>query len=53
DEPKFYPFFKQCCGAIDSSHINIFVPDDVLSYLTGRAVLQIVVCATMLGAMAL
>jgi DDE superfamily endonuclease len=26
--PKFFPFFKGCLGAIDGSHIDAFVPDD-------------------------
>ncbi|KIO00086.1 hypothetical protein M404DRAFT_53496, partial [Pisolithus tinctorius Marx 270] len=30
-DPKFYPFFKDCRGAIDGTHIDIFVPDDALT----------------------
>lgn len=26
-EPKFFPFFKDCLGAIDGTHINVFVPE--------------------------
>lgn len=26
NEPKFFPFFKDCLGAIDGSHLDAFVP---------------------------
>ncbi|KAH8109015.1 hypothetical protein DFH11DRAFT_1470295, partial [Phellopilus nigrolimitatus] len=26
DNPKFFPFFKDCLGAIDGTHISAFVP---------------------------
>jgi hypothetical protein len=28
DNPKLFPFFRNCRGAIDGSHIDAFVPDD-------------------------
>ena len=28
NDPKLYPFFKDCRGAIDGTHIVAFVPDD-------------------------
>ncbi|KIK95661.1 hypothetical protein PAXRUDRAFT_76464, partial [Paxillus rubicundulus Ve08.2h10] len=31
EEPKLYPFFKDCWGAIDGTHIDVFVPDDALT----------------------
>ena len=31
NNPKFYPFFQHCCGAIDGTHIDMFVPDDALT----------------------
>lgn len=32
-EPKFFPFFKDCLGAIDGTHINVFVPEkDIARY---------------------
>ncbi|KZT20134.1 hypothetical protein NEOLEDRAFT_1026187, partial [Neolentinus lepideus HHB14362 ss-1] len=30
DNSKLYPFFKDVFGAIDSSHIDMFVPDEAL-----------------------
>jgi hypothetical protein len=27
DNPKFYPFFKDCQGSIDGTHLDAFVPD--------------------------
>ena len=30
DNAKLYPFFKDCHGAIDGTHIDAFVPDDAL-----------------------
>ena len=32
DNPKLYPFFKGCLGALDGTHINAFVPDDTLAW---------------------
>ena len=28
DNPKFYPFFKDCDGALDGTHINAHVPEE-------------------------
>lgn len=28
--PKLYPFFKDCRGAVDGTHIHAFVPDDAI-----------------------
>jgi len=36
DNPKLYLFFKDCCGAIDGTHINAFVPDDALPQYHNR-----------------
>ena len=30
--PKLYPFFKDCHGAIDGTHIDAFVPDDAVTH---------------------
>src|SRR5260370_1768894 len=30
NDPKLYPFFKDCWGAIDGTHIKAFVPDDAM-----------------------
>lgn len=33
DNPKLYPFFKDCQGSIDGTHLDAFVPDeDVARY---------------------
>jgi hypothetical protein len=34
--PKFYPFFKDCRGAVDGSHIDAFVPDSLLASYRDR-----------------
>src|SRR5882757_8666251 len=31
NNPKLYPFFKDCRGAIDGTHIDAFVPDDAVA----------------------
>ena len=31
DDPKLYPFFKDCRGAIDGTHIEAFVPDEAMA----------------------
>jgi hypothetical protein len=31
DDPKLYPFFKDCQGAIDGSHIEAFVPNEAMA----------------------
>ena len=31
NDPKLYPFFKDCWGAIDGTHIEAFVPDDTMA----------------------
>ncbi|KAF9471961.1 hypothetical protein BDN70DRAFT_819343 [Pholiota conissans] len=28
ENPKLYPFFKSCRGALDGTHIDAFVPDE-------------------------
>ena len=33
---KLYPFFKDCRGAIDGTHIDIFVPDDAIPRYRNR-----------------
>ena len=30
--PKLYPFFHDCCGAVDGTHIDAFVPDDAIAH---------------------
>lgn len=32
DNPKLYPFFKDCHWAIDGTHIDAFVPDDAVAH---------------------
>ena len=33
ENPKLFPFFKDCLGAIDGTHIDVFVPDkDIARY---------------------
>lgn len=34
--PRFYPFFKDCVGAIDGTHIPVIVPKDKLVQYTCR-----------------
>lgn len=34
--PKLYPFFKDCRGAIDGTHIDAFVPDDAVARYRNR-----------------
>src|ERR1700733_1759785 len=36
NEPKFYPFFKNCCSAVDGTHIDAFVPDEDLARYRNR-----------------
>lgn len=31
NDPKLYPFFKDCRGAIDGTHIEAFVPDEAMA----------------------
>ncbi|KIJ09222.1 hypothetical protein PAXINDRAFT_25628, partial [Paxillus involutus ATCC 200175] len=31
-EPKLFPFFKDCRGAIDGCNVSAFVPDDATSH---------------------
>jgi len=31
NDPKLYPFFKDCWGAINGTHIEAFVPDDAMA----------------------
>ncbi|KIK75227.1 hypothetical protein PAXRUDRAFT_75676, partial [Paxillus rubicundulus Ve08.2h10] len=28
EKPKLFPFFKECRGAIDGSHITVYVPEE-------------------------
>lgn len=34
--PKLYPFFRHCLGALDGSHIDAFVPDNMLARYRDR-----------------
>jgi DDE superfamily endonuclease len=36
NDPKLYPFFKDCRGAIDGTHIEAFVPDDAMARYRNR-----------------
>jgi hypothetical protein len=36
DDPKLYPFFKDCRGAIDGSHIEAFVPNEAMARYRNR-----------------
>jgi len=36
DNPKLYPFFKDCRGAVDGTHIESFVPEDAASRYRDR-----------------
>jgi hypothetical protein len=36
NNPKLYPFFKDCRGAIDGTHIDAFVPDDAVARYHNR-----------------
>lgn len=36
DDPKLYPFFKDCRGAIDGTHIEAFVPDEAMARYRNR-----------------
>jgi hypothetical protein len=31
NNPKLYPFFEGCRGAVDGTHVDAFVPDDAIS----------------------
>jgi hypothetical protein len=31
DNPKLYPFFKDCIGSIDGTHLDAFVPDNAVA----------------------
>ena len=32
NNPKLYPFFCDCLGVVDGTHIDAFVPDDAISH---------------------
>ena len=32
DNPKFHPFFQDCQGSIDGTHLDAFVPDDAVAH---------------------
>jgi hypothetical protein len=34
--PKLFPFFSDCLGAIDGSHVDTFVPDNMLAHYQDR-----------------
>ena len=34
--PKLYPFFRDCRGAVDGTHVDAFVPDDAISCYQNR-----------------
>lgn len=34
--PKLYPFFKDCRGAVDGTHVHAFVPDDAIPHYRNR-----------------
>ena len=36
DDPKLYPFFKDCQGSIDGTHLDAFVPDDAVARYCNR-----------------
>jgi hypothetical protein len=36
NNPKLYPFFKDCHRAIDGTHINVFVLDDAVPQCCNR-----------------
>jgi hypothetical protein len=36
DNPKLYPFFEGCLGALDGTHIDTFVPDNALPRYRNR-----------------
>lgn len=36
DDPKLYPFFKDCIGSIDGTHLDAFVPDDEVARYRDR-----------------
>ncbi|KAJ8594105.1 hypothetical protein M405DRAFT_692144, partial [Rhizopogon salebrosus TDB-379] len=36
NDPKLYPFFKDCRGAIDGTHIEAFVPDEAMARYRNR-----------------
>ena len=47
NDPKLYPFFKDCRGAINGTHIEAFVPDDAMAhYQNHKGVLSQNVLAT-------
>ena len=36
DNLKLYPFFRDCWGAVDGTHVDAFVPDDAISCYRNR-----------------
>ena len=36
DNPKLYPFFKDCQGSIDGTHLDAFCPDDAVKRYRNR-----------------
>jgi hypothetical protein len=34
--PKLYPFFRDCLGALDGSHVDAFVPENLLACYRDR-----------------
>ena len=36
DNPKLYPFFKDCQGSIDGTHLDAFCPDDEVKQYQNR-----------------
>lgn len=36
NEPKFFPFLKDCLGAIDGTHVEAFVPDNDIARYRNR-----------------
>ena len=36
DNLKLYPFFKDCIGSIDGTHLDAFVPDDAVARYRNR-----------------
>lgn len=34
--PKLFPFFRDCLGALDGSHVDAFVPDNMLARFRDR-----------------
>ena len=36
ENPKWFPYFEHCLGAVDGTHIEAFVPEDAIAHYRDR-----------------